>query len=129
MRKVHFTFIVCTLLLVSCSKQEEPATHSLDSASLPGITTGAPIEMDSTGLVIDRTRLRTPRHQQLLARFEPTQVVEIYRDFRPLRNRELTQGQLDAFLKQKSISFEELQAILGEGDALGWQQADTTSAP
>lgn len=125
MRK--FVILIAALLIVSCTKRDEQPAQNLDSSSLPGITSGAPIALDSTDIVVDRSRMRTPEHQQRLARFEPLTIVEIYRDFRPLRRSDLTQGELNSFLKQKGISFEELQAILAEGDALGWQKADTTS--
>ena len=86
---------------------------------VPPPTAALPTPADS-GLYIDRSRLRTPEHDKLLERFSPSQVVDIYHDFKPLRKPQTTEDEIDAYIKQKKITTEELKAVLEEGDRLGW---------
>ena len=83
----------------------------------------APAIIDSgNGLIIDAAHMRTPEHEKLLARFDPLDVVHIYHDYRPLRKDGVPNAKLNAFLKDHKITKEELQAILEEGDMLGWKE-------
>jgi hypothetical protein len=64
--------------------------------------------------------MRSPEHLKLLARFTPVEVVRIYADYRPLRVREASESDIQAFQASHKITHAELLAILDEGDRLGW---------
>jgi hypothetical protein len=121
--------LCCLLLLTSCAGEEKvevaPEVDTLVKPQTP-VATGEGIEIDSnSGVLIDRSRMRSPEHLSTMERFEPTAVVSIYTEFRPLRKPGLRQQSLDSFLNYHKISYRELQAILSEGDQLGWNRVDT----
>jgi hypothetical protein len=110
-------------LLGACTKHTEgPASDTLLTKTL--VThDSTPAKVDSGhGLVIDKSHMRTPEHDKLLARFEPLDVVHIYHDYRPLRKDGISKTEIAAFLKSHKITQEELLAILDEGDRLGWSR-------
>jgi hypothetical protein len=117
------------MLLSACAGKEEaevPPTIA-DSIVRPQtpVATGEAIEIDSnSGVLIDRSRMRTPEHMQTLERFEPKEVATIYHEFTPLRKENMKQVTLDSFLKANNITLKELHAILSEGDQLGWNSVD-----
>jgi len=126
MKKPILFLLLSLAVLSSCSKKEEVAkpgdsvlVHPIPPAKDSVLQEGVDRE---SGLLIDRARLRTPEHEKLLERFQPSEVVNIYHDFRPLRKPGLKPEDLDAFLKKKKITMEELKAILSEGDLLGWNK-------
>ena len=126
MKTTAVILLFLSFAVVSCGKKEEPMTQK-DSVMVRPIAPAKDTVLQDgsdpkTGLVIDRARMRTPEHQKLLNRFSPPQVVNIYHDFKPLRKADLKQEQIDAYLKQKKITIEELKAILEEGDLLGWSK-------
>ncbi len=119
---------VCTAgLLLSCSSKNDTPKQASDTllAKPLVIDSGSIIQEPkdvNTGLIIDRARLRTPEHEKMLSRFSPDEVVIIFHDFRPLRKEGIMQEEIDAFLKKKKITIDELKAILEEGDRLGWSK-------
>jgi hypothetical protein len=129
--------LLALLLLIGLSacggRDAELAQGSeIDSLMRPQtpVMTGDAIEVDSaSGLLIDRSRMRSAEHNQTLARFEPLSVAKIYREFRPLRQEKLKQVSLDSFLTAHKITLKELQTILSEGDQLGWNTVDPESRP
>lgn len=119
--------ILVAITFTACSKKSDDPSHANDSLltkpmSVPAVVQPPPAASDS-GLVIDRSRLRTPEHQKLLSRFQPMDVVNIYHDFKPLRKESTPQSQIDEFLTKKKITLDELKAVLEEGDRLGWNNA------
>lgn len=122
--------LCCVLLFTSCTRKEEvevapDVADSLLKSQTP-VATGEGIEIDSnSGVLIDRSRMRSPEHLKTIERFEPTAVVSIYTEFRPLRRPGMKQQSLDSFLNYHKVSYGELQAILSEGDQLGWNRIDT----
>ncbi|HYM21288.1 MAG TPA: hypothetical protein VEW28_09860 [Candidatus Kapabacteria bacterium] len=117
-------FSLVAVLISGCSHKDERPPQASDSLLVKPMapdTTIVPMPADDkTGLYIDRSRLRTPEHEKLLARFTPDNVVDIYHNFKPLRKKDITEEQLNAYLKEKKITFDELKAVLEEGDRLGW---------
>ena len=116
-------------VLVSCNKKEAPEekpsndsllSRPLDPVKDPVITP----QLDSFKSYIDPRRVRTPEHLAIIKRFTPVQVTAIYRDFRPLRKQGFQPGspEVEKFLKDRSITLEELKAVLEEGDRLGWSK-------
>ncbi len=71
---------------------------------------------------IDYRRIRTPEHLATMKRFTPTQVRDVYHDFKPLRSVKASteSDEVVKFLEAKKITLGELKAILEEGDRLGW---------
>lgn len=121
--------VLCILALTSCAGKEEAevAPSVADSIVKPQapIATGEAIEIDSnSGVLVDRSRMRTPEHLHTLERFDPKEVASIYHEFLPLRHAGLKQGSLDSFLTAHKITLKELHAILSEGDQLGWNSVD-----
>lgn len=126
MKKPILFLVLSLAILSSCSKKEEIAKPG-DSVIVKPIAPAKDSVLQEgadpkTGLVIDRARLRTPEHEKTLERFHPSEVVNIYHDFRPFRKPTITQEEIDAFLKKKKITIDELKAILSEGDLLGWSK-------
>jgi hypothetical protein len=124
-----FLALFSLLLVISCAGKEEAevAPQVVDSVIKPQtpVATGDAIEVDSnSGILIDRSRMRSPEHLKTLERFEPKQVMSIYHDFSPLRKEHLKQATLDSFLTANKITLKELHAILSEGDQLGWNSVD-----
>jgi hypothetical protein len=119
-------YILLSFIVVSCSKQEEKSFPGSDSVFSKPVTENVqesqPKVDTSTGLLIDQSRYYTPEQQSLLNRFEPGQIVNIYHDFKLIRKPGITQTQIDAFIKGKKISLDELKAILQEGDKRGWNK-------
>jgi hypothetical protein len=124
MKKVYLLFIV--LLLAGCSKESDAPKTSNDSLlqkpldiTVDTIATTKPIPKE---WYVDKRRIRTPEHLATMKRFTPTQVRDIYRDFKPLRsaNASSESGEVVKFLTSKQITLKELKAILEEGDRLGW---------
>lgn len=116
------------LALVSCAGSDEEVVHdpAVDSLIKPQapVATGDAIELDTTtGFMVDKSRIRSPDHISTMERFEPTQVVSIYTEFRPIRKPSLSKSSLDSFLKHHDVNEKELRAILYEGDQLGWDSA------
>ena len=112
---------------MSCSTKNDAPKQASDTllAKPMLIDSGSVIQEPkdvNTGLIIDRARLRTPEHEKMLSRFTPDDVVIIFHDFRPLRKEGIKQEEIDAFLKKKKITIDELKAILEEGDRLGWSK-------
>lgn len=109
-------------LIASCQKKEEPQlSDTLLSHPISPVDTSARFSHDTTtGLVVDSSRMRSPEHLKLLARFTPVEVVRIYHDYRPLRAGKPSAGDIQAFQTSHKISHDELLAILDEGDRLGW---------
>jgi hypothetical protein len=126
MKKPILFLLLSLTVLSSCSKKEEvvkPGDSVITHPIAPAKDTVLQEGIDPThGLLIDRARLRTPEHEKLLERFQPSEVVNIYHDFRPFRKPALKQEEIDAFLEKKKITLEELKAILSEGDLLGWSK-------
>jgi hypothetical protein len=126
--------LTLTLLLSACGNKDAelaqgPAIDSLVKSQTP-VMTGDAIEVDSaSGVLIDRSRMRSPEHNQTLARFEPKDIARIYREFRPLRQEQLKQTSLDSFLSTNKITLKELHTILSEGDQLGWNKVDAEGRP
>ncbi len=124
--------LCCVLLITSCAGKEEVdvSPEVVDSLVKPQtpVATGEGIGIDSnSGVLVDRSRMRSPEHLKTIERFEPLQVVEIYREFKPLRKDKLKQATLDSFLAVKKITLKELHAILSEGDQLGWNSLEAQS--
>ena len=123
------TIYILTLaaLLIGCGKKsDEPKANTNDSLLTKTMKTDSVMQPPPdplTGLYIDRSRLRTPEHEALLARFNPDQIVDIYHYFRPLRKASATKEEVDEYLKKKKITLEELKAVLEEGDRLGWSKS------
>lgn len=127
--------VLCLMFtLASCAGKEEvevtpDVADSLVKPQTP-VATGEGIELDSnSGVLIDRSRMRSPEHLKTLERFDPLKVVEVYREFRPLRKKDLKQATLDSFLTAQKITLKELHAILSEGDQLGWNSVDSKGQP
>jgi hypothetical protein len=120
--------VLCMMAVASCASKEEAevAPSVVDSIVRPQtpVATGEAIEIDSSGLLIDHSRMRTPEHMQTLERFPPKEVATIYHEFAPIRKENLRQVTLDSFLKANKITLKELHAILSEGDQLGWNSVD-----
>lgn len=127
--------LVFVVLLSACGAKQEmevadvPNIDSIVNAQ--PVATGAPIVLDSnSGLMIDQTRMRTPEHIQTLSRFKEVEdITHVYREFRPLRKKGLSQTSLDSFLRAQKITMKELQAVLSEGDQLGWNTVDASGKP
>lgn len=122
------------LFLSACAAKQdaEIAQGVADSLMNPQtpVMTGDAIEVDSaSGVLVDRSRMRTPEHTQTLSRFEPKEITSIYREFRPLRRSSLHQASLDSFLQYHRITLKELQTILSEGDQLEWNKVDAEGKP
>ena len=119
--------ILFAAFVASCSHRDEHPPQANDSLLTKPMTVETPVAVPpsraDSGLYIDRSRLRTPEHEKLLERFTPDQVVDIYHGFRPLRKTGTLQDSVDAYLKAKKITIEELKAVLEEGDRLGWAKA------
>ena len=131
MKKLLLVF--CLALLASCGSGDEEIVEdaAIDSLVKPNtpVATGDAIELDSsTGFMLDKSRVRTPDHLKTMERFEPTEVVSIYSEFRPIRKESLSKSSLDSFLKFHKINEKELRAILYEGDQLGWEKAAPVTA-
>jgi hypothetical protein len=121
--------LCCVLFFAACAGKEEVEVtpEIVDSLVKPQtpVATGEGIAIDSnSGVLIDRSRMRSPEHLQTLERFEPMQVAGIYHEFIPLRKAQLKQVTLDSFLTANKLTLKELHAILSEGDQLGWNSAD-----
>ena len=115
--------IVALILIAGCSKHDD--LSSKDSL-LVAPHTEPPVpqpKSNSEGLIIDSFVARQQPEMNTLIRLEPKQVVAIFEAYRPLRNDETTQAQLDSFLRVEKISEKELHAVLIEGDRLGWAGA------
>jgi hypothetical protein len=127
MTRGHLIILLSVFLLFSCSRKDDRPAQANDSLLTKPMVVTTPVATPPTpadsGLYIDRSRLRTPAHEKLLQRFTPSQVVEIYHNFKPLRKEGTSEEQIDAYLKEKKITVEELKAVLEEGDALGWVAA------
>lgn len=128
--------LVLLLLLIgfaSCAGSDEevvqdPTVDSLVQRNTP-VATGDAIEMDTTtGFMVDKSRMRSPDHIATMERFEPTEVVNVYSEFRPIRKPNLSRTSLDSFLTFHKINEKELRAILYEGDQLGWENAAPVTA-
>jgi hypothetical protein len=124
--------LCCVLFLSACAGKEEVevAPEVVDSLVKPStpVATGEGIAIDSnSGVLVDRSRMRSPEHLKTIERFDPLQVVEVYREFRPMRKDNLKQATLDSFLAAKKITLKELHAILSEGDQLGWTSIEAQS--
>lgn len=131
---MKYTLILLAFVfLASCqSKEEVEVQQSIDSLVVPQapVNTATPTAIDTaSGLLIDRSRMRTPEHRQTLARFHPKEISQVYRNFRPLRKEGLDQPRLDSFLKANKVSLTELKTILSEGDQLGWNTVDSSGFP
>lgn len=127
MNRLILSVAILSLVFVACSKKSDDPSHANDTLltkpmTVPPVVQPPPGPNDS-GLYIDRSRLRTPEHEKLMARFEPQDVVDIYHDFKPLRKKETSQDEIDAYIKKKKITLDELKAVLEEGDRLGWNKA------
>ncbi len=114
------------VLLSSCSKTDKPEAGN-DSLLVKPMNVDPVQEAQApndtiTGLLIDRTRLRTPEHEALLQRFEPLEVVRIFHAFKEIRKPGIKQEQVEKFIAEKKITADELKAILEEGDRLGWSK-------
>ncbi len=127
MKTTSIISILAVLLIGCTSKNDAPQPTHNDSiitapiAPAKDTTVQAPAD-PATGLLIDHARMRTPQHDKLLERFKPSEVVQIYHDFKPLRKPGITKEQVDTYLKQKNITLDELTAVLEEGDLLGWNK-------
>jgi hypothetical protein len=120
-------FVAFGFIVSSCSHKDDRAAQPNDSLLSKPMTVAPPVAVPpspkDSGLYIDRSRLRTPEHDKLLVRFTPSQVVDIYHDFKPLRKEGTPEEQINNYLKVKKITIDELKAVLEEGDALGWAKA------
>lgn len=127
MKKLLLLTIFTAGLLSSCSNKNDAPKQASDTLlAKPMLIDSSSVIQEpkdvNTGLIIDRARLRTPEHEKMLSRFTPDDVVIIFHDFRPLRKEGIKQEEIDAFLKKKNITIDELKAILEEGDRLGWSK-------
>lgn len=125
----HPIALLLLVLVSGCAKHsnEDVRTVTVDSlVNTHDVRTGDAITVDSTGLLIEKSRMRTPEHQQTIERFTPLEIVGIYGAFRPHRKAGLAQPTVDSFLAAHKITQPELQAILVEGDKLGWARVDST---
>ena len=127
--------LCCVLILSACAGKEEvevapEVADSLVKPSTP-VATGEGIALDSnSGVLIDRSRMRTEEHNKTMERFhDPREVAIIYHEFRPHRKENLKQATLDSFLTSNKITLKELHAILSEGDQLGWNKYDANGNP
>jgi hypothetical protein len=131
---MRYLVLLLAVAFIGCQSREEQAVQqTIDSIVYPSapVNVGAPFEVDSSsGLLIDRSRMRSPEHNQTLARFQdPKEITQIYRDFRPLRKPGLEKSRVDSFLSAKKITLKELQTILAEGDQLKWNKVDSNGRP
>jgi hypothetical protein len=115
--------LVLTSLLAfaACSKTEEvgnPDTVLVTKYNEPFDTVRHPAVTDT--LAVDSAAIHRHQDEMKLARFTPKEVVVIYDGYRPLRKRGTSEAQIEAFLRERKITREELRVILAEGDRLGW---------
>ncbi|MFI5202827.1 MAG: hypothetical protein ACHQNE_10615 [Candidatus Kapaibacterium sp.] len=115
--------IVFLLLVAGCSKHETAASQDSLFTTPLNPPPAAQSYIDSTSLYIDSFMIQQQPDIERLKGIDPVHVVEIYRDFQPLRNHSTTPSQLDSFLLAEKISAEELHSVLAEGDRLGWRKA------
>ncbi|HEY6172208.1 MAG TPA: hypothetical protein VIX80_08125 [Candidatus Kapabacteria bacterium] len=124
MKKVYL--LLAVLLLVGCSKESDAPKASNDSLlqkpldlTKDTVATAKPIPKE---WYVDKRRIRTPEHLATMKRFTPTQVRDVYHDFKPLRSADMSSesDEVVKFLATKQITLKELKAILEEGDRLGW---------
>lgn len=129
----HVLILLAIVFFAGCqSKEETEVQQTIDSLVVPQtpVSTGSPVIVDtSSGLLVDRSRMRTAEHMQTLARFKPKEISQIYRNFRPLRKEGLEQQRVDSFLKINKITLNELKTILSEGDQLNWNTVDSSGFP
>lgn len=124
--KITFVVLFFIGFLIGCSKESDAPKASNDSLlqkpldlTNDTIATAKPIPKE---WYVDKRRIRTPEHLATIKRFTPTQVRDIYHDFKPLRSAEVSSesDEVVKFLATKQITLKELKAILEEGDRLGW---------
>jgi hypothetical protein len=107
--------------LSACSRNEEAGnadTVLMTKYNEPFATVPHQAVMDT--VAVDSAAIHRHQDEMKLARFTPKEVVVIYDGYRPLRKRGTSEAQIEAFLRQRKITREELRVILAEGDRLGW---------
>ncbi len=126
MMKPALLLTVCVLIASCSGKEDKPGLGKTDSLLIAPLVE-QPGELrspwDSSGLIIDSSTIRQQRDRDLLHRFTPKQVLDLYESYRPMRNGKTSEAQLDSFLKAKQITQTELHSVLAEGDRLGWSGA------
>jgi len=123
----RYTLLLLTLsLFVGCSKESDAPKNSSDSLLQK------PLDLTSDTVAnakpvpeewyVDKRRMRTPEHLATMKRFTPTEVRDVYHDFKPLRSAKASaeSDEVVKFLAAKQLTLKELKAILEEGDRLGW---------
>ncbi len=118
--------IIVFLSIVGCSKHENAASQDSLFTTPMNPTPAHASYVDSTGLYIDSFMIQQQPDIERLKGIEPIRVVDIYRDFQPLRNHATTSAQLDSFLHVQKLSSQQLHSVLAEGDRLGWDKASPT---
>lgn len=112
------------LLTIGCSKHESAGSRdSIFVQPLQEPPAPPPLDQTNSGLWIDSSVVRQQADINVLKRFDPQKVVQIYEAYRPLRSRSTTPVQLDSFLAAQKITAKELHSVLSEGDRLGWSKA------
>lgn len=129
--KILAIIFVVAAVIGGCGKSETPSPQGSNDSLLskPLDAERDPIVMpgqDSFARYIDPRRVRTPEHLATMKRFAPAEVVRVYHDFRPLRQKGLTprSPEVAKFLTDHAITLAELKAILEEGDRLGWSKVE-----
>ncbi|MDP4200289.1 MAG: hypothetical protein Q8922_10315 [Bacteroidota bacterium] len=122
--KIYLRYaIVACLMAIGCSKSEYPGLGKQDSllvTTLKEPSDTAHPQPVTNAAVMDSLKIREERDKAKLERLTPMQVVQVYDGYRPLRNANTSQTQLDSFLMVMKITRDELHAVLAEGDRLGW---------
>lgn len=129
MKTVSILLLLLGIAAIGCSKHEaapqQGSNDSLLSKPLDPVQNPVAVHVpDSFKQYVDLKRVRTPEHLATMKRFTPSEVVIVYRDFRPLRKKGVTpeSAEVTTFLTEHKITLVELKAILEEGDRLGWSK-------
>jgi hypothetical protein len=125
--RVRLAVFVALIAALGCSpRRDSPAANDslLSTPSAPD--THAHATALPNGLLIDSSRLGPVSAAHTLDRFSPKQVLAIYEAYRPLRRPNVTESQVDSFLRAEKINSNELHAVLVQGDRLGWSAPDST---